>query len=97
MSKNATTEKAPTATAAPAPKPVAVKKVETASAKFVRLAVPRVTRVLKALNSVANLGGASYESTEDQRKKIASTINEAVEVAMSKLNKEKIKTSGFTL
>jgi hypothetical protein len=73
------------------------KPTETKNQKFVRLAQQRVSRAVKMIYNIGNLGGAGYESTEDQRKKIEDALTGAVTNAINRLNKETAKPSGFSL
>jgi hypothetical protein len=59
---------------------------ETPEAKFLRLALPRVNKSIKAISQIGKLGARSYASTEEQRNKIHGALNEAVELAMRQLN-----------
>lgn len=70
---------------------------ETKNAKFVRLAQARVSRAVKMIYNIGNLGGAGYESTADQRQKIADALNGAVETTINRLNKDTVKPTGFSL
>lgn len=71
--------------------------VETKSQKFVRLATARTTKACKAIYQVGMLGSNVYESTPEQREKIAEALNAAVQSTLNKLNKETVKPTGFTL
>ncbi len=62
---------------------------ETKAEKFVRLSKARMSKVLKAISMLENLGTASYESTPDQRVKILRTLKDAVERVDVSLNKPK--------
>jgi len=70
---------------------------ETKNQKFVRLAQARVSRAVKMIYNIGNLGGSGYESTEEQRNKISEALNGAVENALNRLNKEHSKPTGFSL
>lgn len=70
---------------------------ETKEQKFVRLATARVQKVRKALDQVGLLGGASYVSTEAQRKKIAEALTESLEFNLNRLEKVKLSKSNFEL
>jgi hypothetical protein len=72
-------------------------KTESKAQKFVRLAQARVPKALKSIYNIGNLGGAGYDSTPDQREKIAVALREAVESTITRLNKEQVKPTGFTL
>lgn len=71
---------------------------ETKAERFVRLAQQRATKALKAIQQIANLGGAAYESTPEQREKLIGALSAAVKTATDKLNKtpEQKAKGGFT-
>lgn len=52
---------------------------ETKADLFRRLGVARVTRAIKAIDSVGKLSGSGYESTPEQRVKIIAALSGAVE------------------
>lgn len=68
---------------------------ETKQQKFIRLATARVNKVRKALDQIGLLGGAAYESTDDQRKKIAEAITECMEFNINRLSKVKMSKDTF--
>lgn len=70
---------------------------ESKEDKFRRLAGARVKKVLKALDQIGLLGGASYVSTEVQHKKIADAIRESVDFNLNRLSKVKLSKSDFTI
>jgi hypothetical protein len=70
---------------------------ETKEQKFVRLATARVNKVRKALDQIGLLGGASYVSTEEQRKKIIEALEESMEFNTNRLSKVKLSKSSFQL
>lgn len=70
---------------------------ETKEQKFVRLATARVNKVRKALDQIGLLGGASYSSTEDQRRKIVEALKESLEFNLNRLDKVKLSKSNFQL
>lgn len=70
---------------------------ETKEQKFVRLATARVNKVRKALDQIGLLGGASYTSTDEQRKKIREAIKESCEFNFNRLEKVKLSKSNFQL
>jgi len=80
-----------------ATKTTETKPAETKNQKFVRLAQQRVSRAVKMIYNIGNLGGAGYESTEEQRKKIEDALTGAVQNAINRLNKETAKPTGFSL
>lgn len=70
---------------------------ESKAEKFVRLANARVPKTLKALKQIGALGGASYDSQQDQRHAIQKALTDGLESAMRSLNKQKEEETGFTL
>lgn len=68
---------------------------ETKQQKFVRLATRRINKVRKALDQIGLLGGAAYESTEDQREKMSEAIRECVEFNLNRLAKVKMSKDTF--
>jgi len=60
-----------------------VPKDEAPDARFRRLVKQRVPRAMKALESVAKLGGRGYTYTPEQAKKIAADITAAADRAAS--------------
>jgi hypothetical protein len=73
------------------------KPTETRQQKFVRLANARVSKAVKAIYNIGNLGGTGYESTQEQRDKVVAALTDACESVRVRLNKEQVKPSGFTL
>jgi S-adenosylmethionine:tRNA-ribosyltransferase-isomerase (queuine synthetase) len=74
-----------------------VPEKETKEQKFVRLTNHRVNKVRKALDQIGLLGGPSYVSTEEQRKRIAEAIQESVEFNLNRLEKVKPSKTSFSL
>jgi len=72
-------------------------RVALAPLRFQRLAVPRVSRVIKAIESVGKLTGAGYKFTPEQADKIIKALQNAVEQIASKFAGTVAETSGFTL
>jgi hypothetical protein len=70
---------------------------ETKQQKFTRLATARVNKVRKALDQIGLLGGASYDSTEEQRVKIADALKECMDFNLNRLSKVKMSKSTFQL
>jgi hypothetical protein len=68
---------------------------ETKQQKFVRLATRRVNKVRKALDQIGLLGGAAYESTEEQRTRITDAIRECMEFNINRLGKVKMSKDTF--
>ena len=75
----------------------ATETTESKQQKFVRLATARVSKAVKTIYNIGNLGGAGYESTTEQREKIMTALNDAVETVRTRLNKEQSKPTGFSL
>lgn len=65
---------------------------ETPEQKFVRLARHRVTRAIKVIRSLGNLGGAGYKSTEAQRQKIREVLESEMETAFARMERAKQST-----
>lgn len=72
-------------------------KNETKSDKFVRLANFRVSKIIKSLKHLGNLGGAGYESTEMQRKAIQTAITSALTTSIDRMSKVKASEQLFKL
>ena len=70
---------------------------ETKQQKFIRLATARVNKVRKALDQIGLLGGAAYESTDDQRQKITDAITECMDFNINRLSKVKMSKDTFRL
>lgn len=68
---------------------------ETKQQKFMRLATARVNKVRKALDQIGLLGGAAYESTDEQRNKITEAIRECVDFNINRLSKVKMSKDTF--
>ena len=64
---------------------------ETPRARFLRLAVPRVNRAVRALNLVGNLNAHGYESTPEDREKIIDKIFNTVHETKRRLEGKKTK------
>ena len=62
---------------------------ETPEQKFQRLAKHRVTRCIKVIRGLGNLGGAGYKSTEEQREKIREVLDSELEAAMARMERAK--------
>ena len=81
--------------------PKAAKKTngitETPEARFQRLATARVKVAIKRVSLIGNLGGVAYKSTPEQRAKIKEALQQAVDVAVMQLNREKAAQQVFTL
>lgn len=65
--------------------------------RFQRLAVPRVSRAIKAIESVGKLTGAGYKFTPEQADKCIKALQDAVELAASKFQGTVAEASGFSL
>ena len=68
---------------------------ETRTEKFLRLAPPRVTKVIKALDTLGNCSGSGYEYTEEQIEKMFNAIDEAVKETKAKFEKKKPASKEF--
>lgn len=80
-----------------APKKSTAPANETKAQKFSRLATKRVTKALKAVGNIGNLSGAGYESTAEQRAKIVTALQEAVDGVKSRLEGTKAAGATFTV
>lgn len=70
---------------------------ETSSAKFIRLANQRVSRLLMQYKQLGSLGGPAYQSTPEQVKKIADALKGAQDRAVEQLQKKTVATPEFKL
>lgn len=78
------------------PPPLAVK--ETKSERFQRLAPRRVTKALKAISQVANLGNrATYEYSEQHAQRVIDALYAAVGEAKRRFQGSSVPDNGFTL
>ena len=80
-----------------APRQASTPAGETKAQKFVRLAEARVSKALKAISTIGNLGGANYEKNAAQVHAIESALHDAVDEAIVKLSATKAvtKETGF--
>ena len=69
---------------------------ETKAEKFIRLAIPRVTKALKAIRSLANLASSGYESTAEQKAKIVDSLTREINNLGSVYAGEKPGKAEFT-
>ena len=72
-------------------------KNETKEQKFVRLANMRVNKAIKAIRQIGQLGAPTYESTTQQRNRIAETLQNELSIAVDGLNSKKVATQDFKL
>lgn len=72
-------------------------KAKLGAVRFVRIANKRVPVVLAKIEGIGALGGASYVSTEAQRKAIAEAMEKAVKDAVQNLSGKVESVSGFQL
>ncbi len=70
---------------------------ETPAQRFVRLANPRVNRVLHAVRIVGNLSGQGYEYTPEQATEVLAAMRAAVDEVEKRLFKEKPEPKQFSL
>lgn len=71
---------------------------ENPAKKFHRLAVKRMTKALKAISYVGNLGNKrQYQYTDEQRNKILKSLADAVSDVVRKFSEERSTESSFTL
>ena len=66
--------------------PAKGKTAEEKAAKFRDLGAKRTMRARKAIRAIGNLGGSGYVSTQEQRDKIISALNEAVDEVRRRLS-----------
>jgi hypothetical protein len=62
---------------------------ETKADRFVRVATPRVKKLLWCFKQLANCSGAAYEYTPEQVTKISETIVKAFDDMVDRLNRKK--------
>lgn len=72
-------------------------KNETKAHKFVRLGTPRINKAVKTILSIRTLGGAGYESTPDQQKKIVDSLQGAVNAVRDRFAGKKQEATTITL
>lgn len=72
-------------------------KNETPAERFRRLGAKRVNKALQAIHSVGKLTGRSYESTDEQRKRILDVLREEMKATEAALSGSKAAKIGFTL
>ena len=79
-------------------KPKEVKEAvkESKSDLFIRLAIPRVEKVLKSLRILGNCSSKNYSYTTEQTETIFKTVYEAVNLAESKFTKNSETETKFT-
>lgn len=71
-------------------------KKESKADMFIRLAKPRVEKVLKSLNILSNCSNrSSYEYTQEQIVLISDTLYKALEVCLDKFIKSKKEQETF--
>lgn len=70
-------------------------KNESKSAKFIRLATPRVNKALKAIGQIARLGGSQYESTPEQRAAMFKALRDAIAGAEDRFKGVREAKQGF--
>ncbi|MBO4847128.1 MAG: hypothetical protein J5525_12660 [Lachnospiraceae bacterium] len=72
------------------------KEGESRADKFKRLAPPRVNKVLKALDTLANCSGSGYEYTEEQVEAMFTAIEDCVNETKAKFEKKKSVKKEFS-
>jgi hypothetical protein len=72
-------------------------KGESKAQKFVRLGTPRVNKAVKVILQIRTLGGAGYESTADQQKKIVDALQGAVNQVRDRFAGKKQEATTITL
>src|SRR5271166_3864895 len=73
------------------------KSGETPEARFVRLAGPRVTRVLKGLDRIGKLSGSRYKWSPEQLGAMEGAVHDAAVEAFGRFALEKKKPISFSL
>ena len=68
---------------------------ESKHSKFMRLAEPRVTRAVKYIGLIGNLGASSYEKSEAEVTEILDALMEAVHDIKVRLEHKRSPNSGF--
>lgn len=68
---------------------------ETKSAKFVRVAEPRVQRACKAISLLANLACSGYEYTDEQADAMFAAIQSELDAAKMAFQRKKEKKFRF--
>lgn len=75
-----------------------VKEIESKDAKFKRLAVVRMNKVLEFMEKLEGLSNKNiYEYTPEQVEKIVSTLRSKVDKLERALNAGKVQQGGFDL
>ena len=70
---------------------------ETKEQRFIRIATPRVNKVINALDILANCSGATYEYTEEQVEAMFDAIEMAVITAKKQFQpKQKDEKNSFS-
>ncbi len=69
---------------------------ESKAEKFARLAAPRVNKVIKALDTLGNCSGASYEYTPEQVDAMFAAIEQQLTETKDKFKKKTSTTKMFT-
>ena len=68
---------------------------ESKADKFKRLAAPRVNKILKALDTLGNCSGSSYEYTPEQVEAMFSAIDKKLGETKDKFQKKVSETEEF--
>ncbi len=66
-------------------------EVETKEARFLRIATPRVNKVINAIQVLSNCSGSAYGYTEDQVKNMFDAIQEALDNAQAQFQPKTAK------
>lgn len=70
---------------------------ETPEARFKRMAVARVNKMLKQISLLGNLAGSRYKSSPDQIVKMEQAFKDALTEAFGRLRGQKSAKSQFVL
>lgn len=66
-------------------------EAETKEARFLRIATPRVNKVINAIQVLSNCSGSAYGYTEDQVKNMFDAIQEALDNAQAQFQPKTAK------
>ncbi len=69
---------------------------ESKAEKFKRLATPRVNKILKAIDTLGNCSGSSYEYTDEQVEAMFGAIQNALDQTKEKFQKKTSSTKEFS-
>lgn len=70
-------------------------KTETKAERFIRLATPRVEKAIKALKTLGNCAGSSYEYTPEQVSDLLVALGSELSALESKFEQKKSAQTAF--